>query len=91
MLLVVSCDGGKTKSTPTLSNWDSVGSASSEWSLTKNDLLSHKKQEAHLVENCGKHHRKKNSALSVMHGIKQSIASKLANMFAKVWCYSLGP
>ena len=50
----------------------------------KNDLLSHKKQEAHLVENCRKHHRKKNSALPVKHGIKQSIASKLANMFAKV-------
>ena len=32
---LVTCDRGKTKSTPTLSNWDSVGSASSEWSLTK--------------------------------------------------------
>ena len=50
----------------------------------KNDLLSHKKQEAHLVENCKKHHRKKNSVLPIMHGNKQSIASKLANMFAKV-------
>ena len=42
------------------------------------------KQEAHLVENCRKPHRKKNSALPVMHGNKQSIASKLANMFAEV-------
>ena len=36
------------------------------------------KKEAHLVVNCRKHHRKKNSALPVMHWNKQFIASKLA-------------
>ena len=48
------------------------------------------KQEAHLVENCRKPNTKKNSALPVMHGCKQFIASKLPNIFAEVWCYSLG-
>ena len=34
ILVVVSCGGGKTKSTPTPSNWCSVGIVSLEWSLT---------------------------------------------------------
>ena len=55
----------------------------------KNALLSHKKQEAHWVENCRNPHTK-NSALPVLHKNKQFIASKLANMFAEVWCYNLG-
>ena len=33
---------------------------------------------------------KKKTAFPVMHGNKQSIVSKLANIFAEVWCYSLG-
>ena len=48
------------------------------------------KQEAHLVEHCRKLHTKKNSALPVMHGSKQFIASKLPNIFAEVWCFILG-
>ena len=48
----------------------------------KNALLSHKKQEAHLVENCRKLYAKKNSARPIMNQYKQIIASNFSSRFA---------